>query len=137
MFKQVHPVLPCRDVVLAINFYVDKLRFEEHFRDASDPKYAGVRRDGVEIHLQWHDPEEWTRVERPMLRFLVADVDALYEEFKGRDVFHHNTAVRDTPWGTREFAFFDLDQNGLTFYRDLEQAEPAPAEGLPVARPRP
>jgi hypothetical protein len=25
----------------------------------------------------------------------------------------------DKPWGTREFAFFDPDRNGLTFYRDL------------------
>ena len=29
-------------------------------------------------------------------------------------------AMRDTPWGTREFAFYDPDRNGLTFYRDLE-----------------
>ncbi len=54
-----------------------------------------------------------------MIRFLVADVDALHDELKSKGVFHKNTALRDTPWGTREFAFYDLDQNGLTFYRDL------------------
>lgn len=63
-------------------------------------------------------------MERPTLRFLVADVDALYEEFQGRGVFHEITAVRDTPWRTREFAFFDLNQNGLTFYQDSEPAQP-------------
>lgn len=63
-------------------------------------------------------------MERPTLRFLVADVDALNEEFQGRGVFHETTAVRDTPWRTREFAFFDLNQNGLTFYRDSEPAQP-------------
>ena len=37
-----------------------------------------------------------------------------------RDVFHERTVLRETSWGTREFAFFDPDQNGLTFYCDLE-----------------
>ena len=27
--------------------------------------------------------------------------------------------IRDTKWGTREFAIRDLDGNGLIFYRDL------------------
>lgn len=115
MFREVHPVLPCRDVASAIDFYVDKLGFALTFQDTSDPRYAGVRRDDVELHLQWHDPKEWAQVERPMLRFLVADVDALHDELRSKGVFHQNTALRDTPWGTREFAFYDLNQNGLTF----------------------
>ena len=119
MFKEIHVVLPCRDVRAAIEFYVDKLGFTLSFQDASDPGYAGVRRDAVELHLQWHDPQEWERVERPSLRFLVADVVALHDELKGKGVFHESTALRDTPWGTREFAFYDPNQNGLTFYRDL------------------
>jgi catechol 2,3-dioxygenase-like lactoylglutathione lyase family enzyme len=119
MFKEVNPVLPTRDVALAVEFYVNKLGFILSFQDANEPKYAGVKRDNVELHLQWHDPKEWERVERPMLRFLVADVDALHNEFKGKEVFHENTALRNTPWGTREFAFYDIDKNGLTFYRNL------------------
>ena len=116
MFKEVNPVLPSRDVASAIEFYVNKLGFTLSFRDANEPKYAGVKRDNVELHLQWHDPKEWERVERPMLRFLVADVDALHNELKSKEVFHENTALRNTPWGTREFAFYDIDKNGLTFY---------------------
>jgi uncharacterized glyoxalase superfamily protein PhnB len=54
-----------------------------------------------------------------MLRFLIDDVDALFEEYADKGVFHERTALRDTPWGTREFAFYDCDGNGLTFYRDL------------------
>jgi catechol 2,3-dioxygenase-like lactoylglutathione lyase family enzyme len=120
MFREVHPVLPCRDVASAIEFYVGKLGFTLRFQDASDPRYAGVRRDDVELHLQWHDSKEWAQVERPMLRFLVADVDTLHDELRSKGVFHQHTALRDTPWGTREFAFFDLNQNGLTFYRNLD-----------------
>ncbi|MEX0273411.1 MAG: glyoxalase superfamily protein [Flavobacteriaceae bacterium] len=117
----VHPVLPVWDVSLAMAFYVDKLGFVLAFSDVPKaPTYAGVRRDGVELHLQWHDPKEWEHtVDRPMLRFMVPQIEVLYHEYAARDVFHSQTALRDTAWGTREFAFYDPFKNGLTFYRDL------------------
>ncbi len=119
-------MLPSRDVAAAIGFYVGRLGFGLAFADSTrDPRYAGVRRDGIELHLQWHDPEEWSRVERPMLRFAVPAVEELFEEYRERGVFHERTALRRTPWGTREFAFYDLDMNGLTFYRDLAEGETA------------
>ena len=117
--EQVQPVLPSQDVKRAVDFYVNRLRFKVAFADSpDDPRYVGIRRDAVELHLQWHDPAEWSAVERPMLRFVVPDVERLFEEFQAQNVFHDRTALRDTPWGTREFAFYDLDGNGLTFYRD-------------------
>ena len=119
-FQAVHPVLPARDVQALTRFYVVLLGFELLFQDSvDDPRYAGIGRGSVNLHLQWQAPESWEAVERPFLRFVVSDVEALFEEYKGQGVFHANTAIRDTAWGTREFAFFDPDQNGLTFYRDL------------------
>jgi len=119
-------VLPTRDVAAAIGYYVGRLGFELAFADSTDdPGYAGLRRDGVEIHVQWHDADEWERVDRPMLRFVVPQVERLFEEYETRDVFHERTALRDTAWGTREFAFYDLDMNGLTFYRDMTAEEAA------------
>jgi uncharacterized glyoxalase superfamily protein PhnB len=53
-----------------------------------------------------------------MLRCAVSDVDALFEEYQDKGVFHARTTLRDTDWGTREFAFFDPDRNGLTFYQE-------------------
>jgi hypothetical protein len=53
-----------------------------------------------------------------MLRLLVTDPDALHAEWPDSRVYHEQTTLRDTAWGTREFAFFDPDRNGLTFYRD-------------------
>ena len=81
---------------------------------------AGLDADGVELHLQWHDEIDFKDVEAGtlMLRFAVADPDVLFLEYEGKGVFHEQTQLRDTPWGTREFAFFDLDGHGLTFYRD-------------------
>lgn len=123
-FDSVQPVLPTRDVAASIGFYVGRLGFELAFADSTrDPTYAGVRRDGIELHLQWHDAEEWSRVERPSLRFVVSDVDELFEEYREADLLNSDTELRRTAWGTREFAFYDPDMNGLTFYHDLTAEE--------------
>ncbi|OIQ29613.1 MAG: bleomycin resistance protein [Bacteroidetes bacterium MedPE-SWsnd-G2] len=115
---QIHPVLPVKNVLAALFFYVDKLGFDIAFADdPKSPKYAGVRRGNIEIHLQWHDESEWdTKVERPMLRILTSNVSELYQELSTKDIFHSETKVQNTAWGTQEFAFYDLYKNGLTFY---------------------
>ena len=119
-FKIVHPVLPAKNVSEAIHYYTEKLGFRLAFRDnENDPKYAGVERDGVELHIQWHDEKDFGKVERLALRFVIDDVDALFEEYQDKGVFHSRTALQDTPWGTREFAFYDLNGNGLFFYYSL------------------
>lgn len=121
--EAIHPVLGSSDVAASVAFYVTRLGFVLLGQDApAHPKYAVIRRDGVVLHLQWADPTEWGGGDRPMYRFLVPDVQALFDEFKDIGVFHAHTALRDTPWGTREFAFYDPDRNGLTFYRDVEAA---------------
>ncbi|WP_281540554.1 glyoxalase superfamily protein [Maribacter aestuarii] len=117
---QIHPVLPVKDVVEALDFYVNRLGFRIAFADDSkQPKYAGIIRDAIEIHLQWHDAEEWElEIDRPMLRIVTQNIEALHEEYSEKDVFHAHTLLRETAWGTKEFAFYDPFENGLTFYRD-------------------
>ncbi len=119
--QEIHPVLPVKNVVKALEFYVKKLGFEIAFADdATEPFYAGVKRDNIEIHFQWHDEKEWDAVDRPSLRFVTQHIEVLYDEFKTKDVFHKNTSLKKTSWGTREFAFYDLYKNGLTFYSNLK-----------------
>jgi catechol 2,3-dioxygenase-like lactoylglutathione lyase family enzyme len=117
----VHPVLMCRDVTVSVRFY-ERLGFRRRFLDdPAQPKYAGVRRDGVELHLQWHDATQWEHAgDRPTYRFVVLDVDGLCREWLDAGVVPESTAVRDTPWGTREFHVQDPDGNGLQFYRGAE-----------------
>ena len=119
--RQIHPVLPVKNVKEAIYYYTQKLGFKLHFKDVGeDPKYGGVGRDEIEIHLQWHDAQEWEKgLDRPMLRIYVDHIEALFEDYKTKGVFHNKTALKDTSWKTREFAFYDLNGNGLVFYRDL------------------
>lgn len=119
MFRAVQPVLPVRDVPAAIRFY-DRLGFLCTFTDRADPvRYAAVNRDAIELHLQWHDEVDFRGLESDtfMLRFLIDDPDALFAEYRAKGVVPDGKVVRDTPWNTREFAFFDPDGNGLTFYR--------------------
>lgn len=119
-FRAVHPVLGVTDVALAARFY-ELLGFAAIL---IDERYAVVTRDDVELHLQWNDAAGLKEgVDQPMYRFLVRDVDALFAEFAPLGVFHDKTALRDTPWQTREFAFYDRDGNGLTFYRPLSTNE--------------
>ena len=116
------PVLPARDVSEAVRFDVERLGFELAFQDAPErPQYAGVRRGAVMLHLQFQFEKDFQAgtAGQCMLRLLVDDPDALFEEYRDKGVFHDWTRLTDTEWGTREFAFFDLNRNGLTFLRDL------------------
>jgi catechol 2,3-dioxygenase-like lactoylglutathione lyase family enzyme len=116
------PVLPARDVREAVHFYVDRLGFELVFQDdGRDPHYAGVRRGSVDLHLQFQFEKDFIAgtAGQAMLRLVVDDPHILFQEYKSKGVFHEGTELRNTSWGTREFAFWDLNHNGLTFMRDL------------------
>jgi catechol 2,3-dioxygenase-like lactoylglutathione lyase family enzyme len=118
---QIHPVLPVWDVMEALDFYVNRLGFRIAFADdPKTPRYAGILRDDIEIHLQWHDVMEWeVAIDRPMLRIVTEHIEALFDEFRDKEVFHAQTAIKKTGWGTSEFAFYDPFQNGLTFYKSV------------------
>ena len=120
--QSIEPILQSQDVSSAVGFYTEKLGFKLHGYDNPEkPMYAVISRDGIVLHIQWHDPSHWEddKVDRPMLRFVVPEIELLFEEFADKGVFHEGTALRETPWGTKEFAFFDADLNGLTFYKDV------------------
>jgi hypothetical protein len=121
----VHPVLMASEVLCSMNFFVE-LGFKTMFvDDQHNPTYVGVARDNVEIHIQWNElPGIGSGQDRPVYRFVVRDVDALYREFSARAknvlAAAHATpwhAPANTPWGTREFHVRDPSGNGLQFYQ--------------------
>ncbi len=116
--QAVHPVLGSRDVAASIIFYA-RIGFSRTYQDQpTSPRYAALRRDDVELHVQWQDTNTLAAsADRPVFRCVVDDVDGLSAEFAlipGLD----RTDITNTPWGTREFHVRDPDGNGLQFYRD-------------------
>jgi hypothetical protein len=127
VLEAMHPVLQASDVSMMLRFY-RSIGFELVFQDTpTDPKYVGVRRDNVGLHIQWADKEQWAYpIDRPAYRFIVTDVDAIYQEFVASGAVRQDTSQggpwatpKDTPWGTREFHLRDPSQNSLQFYRPL------------------
>jgi len=115
----VQPVLMVRDVARAIAFY-RRLGFKQKFVDRKhDARYAGIAHGNCELHLQYHDPLEWTYpVDRPTTRFVVDDVDKLHSCFLKIGT-QHLTHPAETSWGTYEFHLQDPDGNGLQFYSEI------------------
>ncbi len=122
ILKAVQPVLGARDVAATVHWYVERLGFTCRFDDGGAPiRYAGISRDGVELHLQWQDDRYFPPPgdDAPSYRFLVDDPDALHAECTGRRGLSLTATLRDTPWGTREFGMYDPNGHGLHFYKPL------------------
>jgi len=128
--EAVHPVLMSSDPSRSLLFFT-RLGFTVTFQDRPvSPKYVAIARDGVTLHLQWQNGSQWECAhDRPTYRFLVQDVDGLFETFQSAGAIARSSspwaAPGDTPWNTREFHVLDPDGNGLQFYRPRAPGESA------------
>jgi catechol 2,3-dioxygenase-like lactoylglutathione lyase family enzyme len=124
------PALPVANARQAVDFYRDRLGFEEVHQDEG---YGIVRRDDAEIHLWAASDEAWRThfdAERPIVsgaesflrgtsscRIEVSGVDELFAECRDQGVLHQvSKRVDETDWGAREFAVVDLDNNLITLF---------------------
>ena len=107
------PVFVVRDVLKSVAYYRDVLGFDVEFLYGEPTFYAGVERGNVLIHLQ--AAHESKREPGQMaINVFVSDVDALYEELKGRGATLLS-APKDYAYGMRDFDVADLDGNALCF----------------------
>jgi catechol 2,3-dioxygenase-like lactoylglutathione lyase family enzyme len=117
-FQAIIPVLPTPNLSGSIDFYVKKLGF----KDVTPPQkgYAVLVRDDLAIHLQEWEQAEFEACTTPQFRIRVDDLDAVYQEFKSQDAFSHPVEIQEkTPWGTREFGFFDPSRVAIFVYQNL------------------
>jgi len=110
------PVLPSADLERDLAWYEKHTGFT---RFLGDSMYAGIRRDQLEIHLQFHhgtaeDPVNGGSV----IRIFVTDIMPLYNEFVDRGTIPEDKLRMNTPWGTHEFGFYDLNRNALFIVQD-------------------
>jgi uncharacterized glyoxalase superfamily protein PhnB len=123
MLNTISPVLPANDVLQTIAWYEQKLGFQRDFVYPSEqsPEYGAASRDGVEIHFSLTKVDPLKNDCSCYLR--VAELEALYEEYKAKSVIHPNGPLESKPWGLKEFAV--LDSNGTL----LRFGEMVPSEG--------
>ena len=85
-----------------------------------DPMYAGLRRDGLELHLQWHaDTEEDPLLGGSVIRIFVSDIHTWFADFEKRGTVSRKKLRLNTPWGTHEFGFYDLNKNAIFIVQDI------------------
>ncbi len=116
MITSAIPVIAVSDSARAEDYYCRVLGFQKMFAyppdpAKPDPRYLGVTRDGVELHLQSYKPE---RAGMTDTFFWVADVDRLHEEVRARGAVIQLPPTNQT-WGTRETGIRDPDGNVLVF----------------------
>jgi catechol 2,3-dioxygenase-like lactoylglutathione lyase family enzyme len=103
------PVLPTTNISQATSFY-GQLGFQILHQEA---EYAIVKRDSVELHVRLC-PDQ-SLAENSSCRIQVIGIEALYREYQSKGLLSSNAAVRNTPWGTKEFVAFDPDRVLITF----------------------
>lgn len=115
--KQVITVLPSQDINRDIEWYNKYVGFKFSF---GDTMYAGITRGNTELHLQWHaDTKEDPLLGGSVVKFFVNDITPFFEEFVKRGTIAKEKLHKNTPWGTHEFGFYDLNNNALFFVQDV------------------
>lgn len=118
MLTAIIPKLPMRDRALTYNYYVEKLGFLYIGSDDFE-QYLIVEKDGLQIHFfefKTLDPKK--NYGQVYLR--TNDIDKVYKTFLDNKVsIHPNGHLETKPWGQKEFALLDPDNNLLTFGKSV------------------
>jgi catechol 2,3-dioxygenase-like lactoylglutathione lyase family enzyme len=112
MLTDINPKLPMRDKSLTKEFYTKGLGFR---LIGEYDKYLIVGKDKIEIHFfefQTLDPNE----NYGQVYIRTNEIDKLYQMLLDSHVLiHPNGHLGIRPWGQKEFAILDPDNNLLTF----------------------
>lgn len=113
------PVIPSADIARDIAWYKEKAGFESHF---GDHMYAGINRDNIYMHLQWHaGTESDPLLGGSVVRIFVKNIQPIFKELVERGLLKRDALRLKTPWNTNEFGFFDLNSNAVFFAEDLDE----------------
>lgn len=117
MLTDINPKLPMRDKFATKEFYINKLKFSE-ISDYGD--YLLIRKDQIELHFfefKNLDPKE----NYGQVYIRTNDIDKLYNTLLDNKIaIHPKGHLVTKPWGQREFALLDPDNNLLTFGQTVQ-----------------
>jgi uncharacterized glyoxalase superfamily protein PhnB len=118
VFTRAIPVLPAGDTTESLAWWTTVCGFEEVFRDATPPTYAGIKRGDAHLHIAGISEKELARRvgDQTMVRLVVSDIESLYREYQERGGnVHPNGSLQTKPWGTKEFGAIDPNGVCVTF----------------------
>lgn len=112
------PVLPSSDIKRDINWHEKYTGFSLNF---SDGMYASLKRENIELHLQWHanTPDD-PLLGGSVIKIFVNNIQWIFDEFVKRGTVTSDKLTTRTPWNTSEFGFYDPNNNAFFFVEDLE-----------------
>ena len=114
---QIEPVLPSQDIPRDIAWHDRYTGFKSVF---GDEMYAGLQREHLCLHLQWHaDTPDDPLLGGSVIKIFVKDLMPLFEEFVERGTISPEKLRQNTPWGTHEFGFYDLNKNAIFIVQDV------------------
>ncbi|MBK6953095.1 MAG: VOC family protein [Crocinitomicaceae bacterium] len=119
MLTEINPKLPMRNKAVTVDYYVNKLGFQI-FGDLDFEDYLMVQKDAIQIHFfsfkELNPKENYGQV-----YIRTNNIDQLYQTLLDNKVFvHPNGQLESKPWGQREFALLDPDNNLLTFGQSVK-----------------
>jgi hypothetical protein len=118
MLTTIIPKLPMRNKVATREFYLSQLGFTD-IGSADFDGYLLVKKDNVEIHFfefTGLDPKE----NYGQVYIRCNDIEALYQSMlDNNNNIHPEGHLQAKPWGQKEFAMLDPDNNLLTFGQSL------------------
>ena len=114
MLTDINPKLPMRDKAATRDFYINKLDFQE-FGSGDFDGYLMVQKDNIQIHFfEFKELDPKGNYGQVYIR--TDDIDKYYQLLLDKKIsIHPNGYLQIKPWGQREFALLDPDNNLLTF----------------------
>lgn len=114
MLTDINPKLPMRNKAVTKDFYINNLDFQE-VSNAEYNEYLMVQKDNIQIHFfefKELDPKE----NYGQVYIRTNEIEQLYQSMLDKKLSIHPAGHLQTkPWGQKEFAMLDPDNNLLTF----------------------
>ena len=119
MLLEIHPKLPMRNKAVTMHYYMEQLGFTDIGSESFDD-YLMVKKDNIVIHFFSHKTlDVLTNDGQVFIR--TNNIDALDQQMIDNQVTNHPTGnLTLKPWGQKEFALLDPDNNLLTFGQSIE-----------------